>query len=158
MQAPDPIETILARLMPPALSEGCAADLGEMLDELAGGETAVAVPPRKPSPWRWAAAGGIAAGVGALVAIFPLHPKAGAPGKSAQTAPDPSAGLVLISESDRIEAISDDGWREDAQGAAMRSIRLHYVEENKVRDKESGMIMRITEPREEVLLVPVDSF
>lgn len=157
MQAPDPIETILARLMPPALSESCEADIGEMLDELAGGETVAMVPPRKPSPWRWVAAGGIAAGIGALVAVFPLHPKS-APGKSAQAVPDPSAGLVLISESDRIEAISDDGWQEGEKGAAMRSIRLHYVEENKVRDEESGMIMRIREPREEVLLVPVDSF
>ncbi len=151
MQAPDPIETILARLMPPAMSGEFHAEIGEMLDKLAG--TPVAKPV---SPWRWVIGGGIAAGIGALVAIFPLHRDA--PVKSAQAVADPSAGLVLISESDRIEAISDDGLQETADGAAMRSIRLHVVEENQVRDKESGMIMRITEPREEVLLVPVDTF
>jgi hypothetical protein len=40
----------------------------------------------------------------------------------------------------------------------MRAMRLSVVEENNLLDEETGIVMQITEPREEFLLVPVSTF
>ncbi len=158
MQAPDPIETVLARLMPPALSQNCQDGLDSMIDDLAGPDTA---PPRVSAirrTARWVLGGGIAAGIGALVAVFPFSNNQAVPQRAAVSVVDPPSGLVLLSASDRVESMIDEGWREDASGAALRAVRLNVVEENQVRDEESGMKVRISEPREEVLLVPIREF
>ena len=70
MHKPDPIETILARLMPPALSETSQHEIESMLDELAG-ETA---------PARRAKSAGMAwirriftGGIAAAQEIIPVH-------------------------------------------------------------------------------------
>ncbi len=157
MQAPDPIETILARLMPPALSQDCQSEIEAALDELASFEKAPRV--------LWRTVGvlgvGIAAAVAALVALFPIIHEApdAAVARIAPAAPAaPQAGFVLVSESDRIESMTDEGWQEDSDGAAMRTLRLSAVVENSVRDEESGMVVQISEPREEILLMPVSTF
>ena len=149
MQAPDPIETILGRLMPPALSERRQADIEEMLAELAG-------PASKEittiSSGKWLArsliGGGIAAAIGAMCAIFPMF---------RNTASVTPAGFVILSETDRIQSVTDEGWREDSEGSPMHSVRLKSVQENKVRDERSGMVVQICEPREELLMVPAGS-
>jgi hypothetical protein len=64
---------------------------------------------------------------------------------------------VLVSESDRIESMTDEGWQEE-NGSAMHALRLTAVEENNVRDVESGMVVRISEPREEILYTPITAF
>ncbi|MEO5715652.1 MAG: hypothetical protein ABIT37_19390 [Luteolibacter sp.] len=153
------IEAALARLMPPALSEDCQFEIEEMIDELAGSEAenVVAI-----SSGKWIArsliGGGIAASIGALCAVFPMMRGASDP-RLVQTPPANSAqGFVLVSESDRIESVTDDGWREDSEGAAMHSVRLKAVQENNVRDQQTGMVVRISEPREEILMMPVSDF
>lgn len=155
MHKPDPIETILARLMPPGLSEGGQQDIEAMLDELAG-DTISAAPPA-PKPWfRRAAAAGIAAAGVAVACIFPIANKP-APVVQNSATQEP-VGIVLVSESDRVESMTDEGWQEDADGSAMRAMRLSVVEENNLLDEETGIVMQITEPREEFLLVPVSTF
>ncbi len=146
MQAPDPVETILSRLMPPALSERRQADIEEMLAELAG-PTFKEVATISSGKWfaRSLIGGGIAAAIGAMCAVFPMFKN---------TAPATSAGFVILSESDRIESVTDEGWREDSEGSPMHSVRLKSVQKNKVRDKQSGMVVQICEPREEILMVP----
>jgi len=158
MQAPDPIETILARLMPPAMSQDGHSEIEAMLEELAGPETQSVVPissdnGRKP----WVAGLGIAAAVAGLLAVFPWGQTP--PAQLAVVTPqvDPS-GYVLVSESDRIESMQDVGWHEDSEGTAMQTLRLNAIEENQVRDVESGMIVQISEPREEFLYMPVSAF
>ena len=146
MQAPDPIETIMARLMPPALSEDCQSGIGEMLDDLAGPSNIVGI------SWlsRCLIGGGIAAGIGALFAVFPMI----------QKTPQPvaAAGFSLESGSERIESVTDDGWRKDSEGSTMHAVRFNTVRETQVRDKESGMLVRISEPREEILMMPISEF
>ena len=150
MQAPDPIETIMARLMPPALSEDCQAGLDGMIDELAGPSNIIGI------SWlsRCLIGGGIAAGIGALFAVFPMIQK-GAPSPVAVTSP---AGFSIVSESERIESVTDEGWREDSEGSAMHTVRFKSVQENNVRDQETGMLVQISEPREEMLMMPVSEF
>jgi hypothetical protein len=159
MQAPDPIEAVLARLMPPALGQNSQFEIDSMIDELAGSR----VPERGSIvSLRWLirtlAAGGIAASFGALYAVFPL---VGSSPDSRVTIYPPRetlSGLVLVSESDRIESMTDEGWQEDPDGSAMHALRLIAVEENSVRDEESGMVVQISEPREEILLTPITAF
>ena len=152
MQAPDPIEAIMARLMPTALSQDGQFEIEAMIDELAGpvAENVVEI-----SNKGWLArgmiGGGIAAAIGALCALVPLIHRSMQP----QTAADSSAGVVFVSKSDRIESMTDAGWREDSEGSAMHAVRVKAVQESKVRDEETGMIVRISEPREEILMMPV---
>lgn len=150
MQAPDPIETIMARLMPPALSEECQFEIETLIDDLAGPENVVGI------SWltRCVIGGGIAAAIGALCAVIPMIHDAPQP-HVAVTSP---SGFSLVSESDRIESVTDEGWQESADGSAMHAVRLSAVEEDNVRDEESGMVVQITEPREEILLMPISAF
>lgn len=152
MQAPDPIEAIMARLMPTALSQEGQFEIDAMIDELAEPEAENVV---EISNKGWLArgmiGGGIAAAIGALCALVPLIHRSMQP----QTAADSSAGVVFVSKSDRIESMTDAGWREDSEGSAMHAVRVKAVQESKVRDEETGMIVRISEPREEILMMPV---
>ena len=151
MQARDPIETIMARLMPPALSEDCQSEIDSMIDDLAGPENLVRI------SWltRCVIGGGIAAAIGALCAVFPMI-QGSSNSQVAVTSPAMlPLGLDLVSESDRIESVTDEGVRKDSEGSAMHSVRFKAVQENKVRDKETGMVVRISEPREEILMTPM---
>ena len=160
MHKPDPIETILARLMPPALSETSQHEIESMLDELAG-ETAPARRAKSAGmAWiRRIFTGGIAAAGVAAALIFPLATPP-SPTSWAVTAPagKAPAGLILVGESDRIESMTDEGWQEDSDGSTMRAMRLNVVEENSLLDEETGIVMQVSEPREELLLMPVSTF
>jgi hypothetical protein len=154
MQAPDPIETILARLMPSAMSQDGQSEIDAMLDDLAGPE----VVEISSSQWlsRWMIGGGVAAAVAGLLAALPLIQSASkSQSVAALTAP---LGIVLVSVSDRIESMTDEGWQESADGSAMHALRLSAVEENSVRDEESGMVVQISEAREEIFLSPISAF
>jgi hypothetical protein len=154
MQAPDPVETILARLMPAALSQNGQSEIDEMIDDLARPE----VEPISSGLWlgRWMIGGGIAAVAAGLLAALPLlETVSNNPSFAAHQMP---AGIVLVSESDRIGWMTDEGWQESADGSAMHALRVSAVEENKVRDEESGMVVQISEPREEIFLTPISAF
>lgn len=161
MQAPDPIdpiETILARLIPPALSDRCQTDIEEMVSDLAGPppENVVAI-----SSGKWLArsliGGGIAAGIGAMCAIFPMIHRSPDHQAAQVTDSTTSVGFEVVSESDRIESVTDEGWLKDSEGSPMHSVRLKTVQEDKVRDEQSGMVVQISQPREEILMMPAGS-
>jgi hypothetical protein len=40
----------------------------------------------------------------------------------------------------------------------MHALRLSVVEENSLRDLETGIVVQISEPREEILLMPITAF
>jgi hypothetical protein len=151
------IETILSRLMPPALSESGQRGIETMLDELAGSGSANEAPAARPRPLLWPLIGGIAAAMVALAVIsHSFHPAAPS-AVSRPVAAHPPA-FELVGESDRVEAVRDDGWRENPEGSALRAMRLRVIEENSLLDHETGIVMRITEPRDELLLMPVSAF
>jgi hypothetical protein len=159
MHKPDPVETILARLMPPALSEQGQRNIAAMLDELAGmpGDAAPAKPASMVVRFRRPFIGGLAAALVATLVAWPLvFPPSRPP--VASNPQEPAPEMVLVSESGSIRAISDDGWREDADGSAMRALHLSVVEEEKLYDEETGIVMLVSEPREELLLMPVSTF
>lgn len=157
MHKPDSVETILARLMPPGLSDAGQRDIEAMLDELAG--PAVEISAAKPVPNHWLRrmiVGGIAAAGVAAAMIFPT---AGSPPPvAAASDQEVPPEFVLVGESDRIESTTDEGWVEDSDGTTMRALRLSVVEENSILDEETGYVMQVSEPREEILLMPVSAF
>ena len=156
MHDPQSIETILSRLMPPALSENGQRDIETMLDELAG-PVVLETPAEQPRPRWWLRIGGMAAAIVALAVISQaFNPAAHSVIARAVAADDPP--FELIGESDRVEAIKEDGWRESPEGSAMRATRLRVVEQNSLLDHETGIVMQITEPRDELLLMPVSAF
>lgn len=158
MQALDPIEAALARLMPPALSQSFQLDLDEMIDELAG-EDPQEIPVISPHPVRWIIGSGIAAALAGLIAIYPLIQRAPDRQASISSEEAPAApGLVLISGSDRIDSMTDEGWQENPEGHAIHAVRLNVVEENSLMDEETGMVVLISQPREEILYMPISSF
>jgi hypothetical protein len=144
------VETILARLMPPAMSTGGQRNIEAMLDGLAG---ATAKPSgRKPPIWRFVI-GGLAACLAALAAMRLANPDMQVAG-IASARPD----FLLVGESDRVESMIDEGWRETPDGTPMRALRMRIVEENSLLDEETGIVMQVSEPREELLLMPVSTF
>jgi hypothetical protein len=161
---PDPVETVLARLMPAALSENGQAGIEAMLDELA--ETAPAADSavvRRVSGRRWMISGGIAAaaaGIAALL-VFPITSAPSQPGVAVNDSNSSNSyfpEVVLLDETDRIESMTDEGWQEDFDGSSMRVMRLSVVQENSFLDEETGIVMQVSQPREEMLLMPVSTF
>ncbi|MCX8496893.1 MAG: hypothetical protein ORN51_11990 [Akkermansiaceae bacterium] len=159
MQAPNPIEEILARLMPPALSQSRQFEIEEMIDELAGPDATTHAP--LPSPWwrsRMLIGSGIAAALATLCAFIPSKSNTPIAQTTHNLSPISSSEMVLISESDRIESMTDEGWQDEADGSAMHALRVNAVGQNSLRDEESGMVVQISELREELLLTPISAF
>ena len=146
------VETILSRLMPPALSADGQHEIESMLDELAGVPAVDKRPAfRRHFPF---IVGGMAATLAAAVLIFQMA----TPPPQAAVAAARQSGFLLVGESDRVESMTDEGWHEEADGTTMRAMRLSVVEENRLFDEETGIVMQVTEPREELLLMPVSAF
>lgn len=160
MLKPDPIETILTRLMPPAMSDAGQLSINEMLDELAAAAAPAShVRPTGVTWMRRIITAGIAATGVAAALVFPLASQL-SPSSWAETsrASEVPAGLVLVGESDRVESMTDEGWQEDIDGAPMQATRLKVVEENSLLDVQTGIVMQVSQPREEIFLTPVSTF
>jgi hypothetical protein len=150
------VETILARLMPSALSETGQHEIEAMIDELAA-TSQVSAP--SGHPWlRRIAVGGIAAAGVAAACVFPMVQHPAAPATATSPTASHAPGFVLVGESDRVESMTDEGWLENQDGSTMQATRLSVIEENTLRDVESGIVISISEPREEILLMPVSAF
>jgi hypothetical protein len=160
MQTPDSIEAALSRLMPPALSTAGQRSIEAMLDDLAA-TAVVAKPSARRRMYRYLAPAGIAAallvGAGTAFRQLPSSPAfAGEP--AVVSALDEGDGIVLISESNRVETLSDEGWLGTPEGGAMQAVRSRVVEANTFRDEETGIEVVVSEPREETILMPVSVF
>lgn len=155
MQAPDPIEAALARLMPTAMSAAGQRSIEDMLDGLAAESKVV----RSRSFARPLAGLGIAAAIAALVTLPGLLKTGVEIASSPQVQADvASLGVHLVEQSERVESMSDEGWVADPDGSAMQAVRLRMVSEDTVRDEETGYTVRVSEPRDEILLMPVSAF
>lgn len=154
----DAVEAALERLVPRALSEAAQDDIEAMIDDLAGG---VEIPAdARRDPWLWRAAfGGIAAAVAVGLWLAPhwiSGPKSSIPVAAVDS--ELNLDVVLVGESERVKSMTDEGWSEDVDGVAMRAMRLSVIEEDRFRDEETGIVVLVSEPREEILLMPVNTF
>ena len=105
MQAPDPIDSIMARLMPPGLSDEGQSSMEGLIDELAGPGEANVVPISRGN-WglKVAIGGGIAAAIGGLCALLPLGPLSSTKSRTAANPPARFSELVLLGQSDTAES------------------------------------------------------
>ena len=147
------VEKALQRLMPSAISEGLRVETEAMLEELSGGQKVALSTAAKRRHWFpvTAAAMVLFCASGFFVK---KHTDRSVSGVVDEIVPQ----LVSLAESDRIERVSDDGLYVDAGGSAVRKVRVRVVEESQMRDEESGIVFSVSEPREEMYLVPVSNF
>jgi hypothetical protein len=153
MREIDPIEAALARLMPVALSDSGERAIHETLDELAAD-----LPVNRGQTQRgWRIGLGIAAA--AIVGAFVVWPSLQAPAPAVAVLEEEITSPVeWVSNSDRIESLQDEGRISGTDGDALQAVSLRVVAENTLRDRETGYTLRISEPREELVLMPVTSF
>jgi hypothetical protein len=165
MESPEDIEKALARLIPSAISEKGQRSMEDLIDSLAAGETvAEELPPvKKSSRVPWFAFGGIGAAAAAVVVAFSL-PQKGAP-TVAKNAPVPAKeegaskdGLVLVGSTEVVENAVPEDWMSETNGVPHRAWRVRVVDQERLRDAETGYEVLISRPREEVRLMPVTSF
>jgi hypothetical protein len=166
MESPEDIEKALARLMPSAISEKGQRSMEDLIDSLAAGEpVAVELPPvKKSSRPSWFAYGGIGAAAAAVVVALSLPQ--GGPGSPAvvgktpapEAPADDSNGLVLIGQSEVVEEAVPEDWMSETDGVPHRAWRVRVVDQERLRDVETGYEVLVSHPREEVRLMPVTSF
>jgi len=153
------MEKALLRLMPVAMGEEAQERMEAMLDGLAGDSKAPRFDFRNPA--KWLACTGIAAALG--LGVYLSIPRQNAPVKAVESVPvstqsDLPPELVFLSETDRVEGMSDEGLYIDTGGSAVRKVRIRVIEESQIRDEETGFVVMLTEPREEMYMVPVSNF
>ena len=161
MQTPDSIEAALSRLMPPALSESGQRSIEAMLDELAAAAPVVSRPRFKLRVVVVTVPLGIAAALVAWLSLAPREatvPPATSIAITQPAAAEPASRLLLVRESGRVESVSDEGWMSDPDGEAMAAVRVRVVEANTFQDEDSGIVVQVSDPRDEVILTPVSVF
>jgi hypothetical protein len=151
--AHEEMERALMRLMPVSLSEGAQSEIEAQFDELAGEAGVVGFDFSRTT--KWLAGTGIAAAVAIGFAVFLIGQQKASP---VAATPQGDQGLVFLTASDRVENVSDEGLFVDAGGSAIRKVRVRVVEESRIRDEETGIVVMLTEPREEMYSVPVSTF
>ncbi len=152
MREADPhreMEKALLRLMPVALSDSAQAALEAQIDELAGGEV---VRHDFSRMVKWL--GGIAAAV--AVGFFALSFGIRETAALAETAPDD--GILVLTESERMENVRDEGLFVDAGGSVVRKTCYDMIGESRIRDRETGIEVTVTAQRKEWYSVPVSTF
>jgi len=151
------MEDALRRLMPVALRETMRVETEDLLDDLAGEARVSGFAFKKGIVWL--GAGGIAAAFGiASLFVFKGGVDASVAGKNPAAALELPPELVFLTGTDRVEDVKDDGMFVDSGGSAVRKVRIRVVEESRIRDEETGIVVQVTEPREEMYLVPVSTF
>ena len=155
------LETKLRRsLMPVALREEATDSIHAMLDDLASA-TADAAPLPSATRTPWLAAAAAAAAIALLAAATGVLTRPGTPVANAPRPADEPVltGIMsLLDESTRLASVEDAGWHTDPDGFTHQALRVHVVEEDRFLDEETGFIVNITSPREEMLLTPVSTF
>jgi len=152
-------------LMPVALSESATHEIHAIIDELAAVEARPEMAGKLDGkPWspRWHAA---AAAVAALLAVAAWLASPGSETislspKFDHTNPPETFDhtMQLVDESTHLAWFEDEGWIEDPDGGALHAVRLRVVDEDRLLDEETGIIVHVSSPREEILLMPVSTF
>lgn len=163
MHKPDPtfdeMEKALLRLMPVAVSEEAQHRMDALLEDLSCDSKVTGFDFRR--PLRRVVGTGLAAALG--FGIFLSLPPGESPTIALGNTPDANSSdlppeLVFLSEADRVEGFSDEGLYVDSGGSAVRKVRVRMIEESHIRDEETGIVVMLSEPREEMYMMPVSTF
>jgi hypothetical protein len=66
--------------------------------------------------------------------------------------------FVVLAQSQLVESAEPEGWTSEADGVTHRAWRVRVVNQERVKDVETGYEVLVSQPQEEVILQPVDTF
>ncbi|MBM3863629.1 MAG: hypothetical protein FJ385_06720 [Verrucomicrobia bacterium] len=136
-----PVEDVLARLMPAAISAQGQRGIESMLDGLTASCPAWPVERARHRSRKWIWSGGIAASIAAIsVAAAQIN--------------DHRYRLVG-SPTTYEQQLGSEGIHEDAEGRLMEAVRLRIVEEGRYKDILSGRLITLTNIQEETIFLPL---
>lgn len=151
MEARDPIELALERLIPSGFSDEGAAALDSLIDELAAEDA-------PQTSWRrlfYLGAGTAAAGITVVLGLaFANDPIV----EFEQVEWDDSELLLVAELEGVISAERDEAWVADEDGSLHQAWRMQVVSEERFHDAQTGSEVRVLHPREEIVLMPVTAF
>ncbi|BCX46455.1 hypothetical protein HAHE_03630 [Haloferula helveola] len=151
METPEQIErALMERLVPRGFSDRGAASLDELIDELADETPA---PGQRRTLW-WGAAAAVALTAGVSWGVWPRVPESvpvvGMGGLAEVELLSESVGVVSTEADDRLLTDSD--------GSLLQAWNVTVVNEELFRDEQTGHEVRVIQPRDELVLIPVTAF
>ncbi len=175
MKPVNSIEEKLRRLVPPALSEEGQLRLEETVDRLAGVQSEGESSNRSEVrffAWPWKAVAVVAALAIPVVMLQSYDPDDTDRSLAQVDVPisaDQSAQMIaqkvwpeemlLLRSTKLIDAQVDDGLIVPVNGSAPHyRYRYRVVDEERVRDPETGTVVTLRQPRQEVVTIPVTQF
>lgn len=163
------IEDKLNGLLPPSISEQGQARMEDTIDQLAALETAKIAQITKaaesdngpwPSSGSWKAAAALALLVVPVMMFFnkeessPSVARLDSGGETANL-----SELVVLSSVNRIDGREDDGLIIPENGSSPHyRYRYRVTDEEQVRDDETGTVITLRQPRQEIVTIPVTQF
>ncbi|MBT8038456.1 MAG: hypothetical protein KJO21_13030 [Verrucomicrobiae bacterium] len=167
------IEEKLSRLIPPSVSDDGQVMLGKTIDELAGLEPCIESSSDRDGAtisssswvqgWSWKA---LAAAAAVALLVVPSVMLQNRDDASPALAVSDLAGGSLVSarevilkSSNRILGQEEDGLIIPHDGRAPHyRYRYHVTDEEQIRDAQTGTIVTLSQPRQEVVTIPVTQF
>lgn len=163
------IEEKLCGLAPPAISDEGQARMEEIIDLLAGESEGTngtwSGSSSSGKSWTWKVAAAMALFAVPVVMVTetpedaPVTPLVMNSTTEATSVSETLTDLILLRSTYRIDGQEDDGLIIPADGGAPHyRYRYHVTNEERVRDSETGTVITLRQPRQEVLTVPVTRF
>ena len=162
MEPINSIEEKLARLIPPALSEEGQTSMEDLIDELAGVE-ADDHSGMSSKPWLWKVAAAVAI---LAVPVVMIQQRGDSPAMDTSLARldtdvtlDVSPEMMLLKSIKMIDARENDGLIVPNDGSAPHyRYRYRVIDEEVVKDPETGVVITLRQPRQEIVTIPVTQF
>ncbi len=149
MDEVDRIEQMLREsLVPRGFTDRGAREMDAMIDSLAGVEET------RRWPW-WRISGMAAAVTGAAALAWHTLPEPDAP-EVADRAVVPA--MQLVSSSEGVVSAERDGEWLDENGSLLQGWHVKVVNEERFHDEATGQTVRVLHPREEWVMLPVNTF
>lgn len=155
------IEEKLAQLVPPALSDEGQRKLEDLIDDLSGAHEDPAQTNARTLPqglvWVTVAA------VLLLSASIVLVQSTFSPEEKTTITPLNDHGgiqeMVVLTSTKLIDGRENDGLIVPSDGTAPHyRYRYHVIDEEQVKDPDSGIIITLRQPRQEILTIPITQF
>ena len=142
--------------MPSAISGKGQQALEDLIDGLAGEPSGEKVKNSRRIVWPWF--GGMATAAAAVGFAFLLPDAPESKQASQALANDSNEGVVLLSQTEKVEAAQPENWMSESDGVAYRAWRVRVVDQDRFQDVETGYEVIVSHPRDEVRLLPVTTF
>jgi hypothetical protein len=157
------IEEKLAQLVPPALSDEGQRKLEDMIDDLSGVDPDLekSNAARFLKGWVWNAAAVLALSTSIIFirSSFIDEEHIELLTHADHIAHSPLAEMVVLSSTKLIGGRENDGLIVPIDGTTPHyRYRYHVIDQEQVKDPDSGLVITLRQPRQEVLTIPITQF